>query len=138
MHQIEPDPMRNRLMMGPDGRVHVVTSLAEMNSPPREIEGRPAAEQQLGTSDHTGLPADCDSSLPGIRRAPQTGVCFSYSDGMPLTDREVARRALQGIRRMPQGGVCFSYDGGQGTSCFSYSAETLRPDGGTGTGCFAY
>jgi hypothetical protein len=41
---------------------------------------------------------------------PEGGICFSYSGGMPLTDRDAAQRALRDIRRAPgDGGVCFSY-----------------------------
>jgi hypothetical protein len=86
MRQIEPDPSaRNRLMMGPDGVVHVVPTGIRAVSPPGH-----------------------DTELPGVRRAPDGGVCFSYSAGMPM-DRDAARWALRDIRRMPQTGVCFSY-----------------------------
>jgi len=136
MRQIEPDfTARNRLMMGPDGTVHVVPASAGRNSPPPvEKDGRSAAEQQESTSSQTDLPSEPEAGLHGIRQAPGTGavcfsysapmpspegdilrapgdggICFSYATRRPLTDRDVARRALQDIRRMPEGGVCFSY-----------------------------
>ena len=111
MRQIEPDPTaQNRVMMGPDGTVHVVPAQVRRNSPsPAEMEDWAAAEEQAGTSSHTDVPSQRDLGLRGIRRVPAVGVCFSYSAPMPLTDRDVARRAVQDIRRIPQNGVCFSY-----------------------------
>ena len=113
MRQIEPDPTaHDRLMMGPDGAVHVVPARTRVVSPPGEMEVPPAGVQHVSASDRADLPTDVarqDTGLPGVRRAPAVGVCFSYSAGMPPTDRDAARRALRDIRRMPQGGVCFSY-----------------------------
>ena len=107
MRQIEPDPtVRNQLMMGPDGTVHFVPIRAGKKSQPSaEMEDQSAAKQQSSTD----LPSLRDAGLHGIRRVPDTGICFSYSVPAPLTDRDAALQALQGIRRMPEGGVCFSY-----------------------------
>jgi hypothetical protein len=126
MRQIEPDPTaHNRLMMGPDGAVHVVPAGTRAVPPPEAV-------------------AEHDTGLPGVRRAPAVGVCFSYSVGTPIDDSDT-ESGLRDIRRVPQGGVCFAYraevprlDGGQGGGCFRFLAETQRRDGGTGSGCFAY
>jgi hypothetical protein len=112
----DPTFLTDRLMMGPDGAVHVVPTATRAASPLGETEVRPAPAQQASASGLADLPANVakpDTGLPGIRRAPgDGGICFSYSAGMPLTDRDAARQALRDIRRTP----------GQGTSCFSYSA----------------
>lgn len=136
MRQIEPDSnAQNRLMMGPDGTVHVVS--AGKNSPPSaEMEGRSVAGQQ-------DLPSERDAGLHGIRRTPQGTSCFSYSAPMPPADGDAVRRALQDIQRTPDGGVCFRYSvpmpltdrdparqvlrgvrraPGKGSICFTYSA----------------
>jgi hypothetical protein len=109
MSQPEHPPfLADQLMMGPDGVVHVVPAGARSVSPPGEMEVRP----QASASDRADLSADVarqDTELPGVRRAPEVGVCFSYSVGIPPTDRDAAWRALRDIRRMPQTGVCFSY-----------------------------
>ena len=113
MSQPEHPPfLADQLMIGPDGAVHVIPAGTRAVSPPGEMAVQPAAVQQASASDRADLPADVarqDTGLPGVRRAPAVGVCFSYSAGMPPTDRDAARRALRDIRRMPQGGVCFSY-----------------------------
>jgi hypothetical protein len=111
MRSVEPDPAaRNQLMMGPDGTVHVVPARAGKNSSePVEKEGGYGTEQRASAPGLTNLQSERDADLLGIRRAPDGGVCFSYSVPMPLTDRDAARQALRDIRRMPQGGVCFRY-----------------------------
>ena len=79
MHQIEPDPpAQNRLMMGPDGTVHVVPSSAAKNSPAAELERLAGRGQRANTSGHINRPSDRDAGLLGIRRALDGGVCFSY------------------------------------------------------------
>lgn len=103
-----PSFLADRLMMGPDGAVHVVPAGTRAVSSPAEMEVQPAAVQQASASDRADV-AKHDTGLPGVLRAPDGGVCFSYSAGMPPTDRDAARRTLRDIRRMPQGGVCFSY-----------------------------
>lgn len=141
MHQIEPDPpAQNRLMMGPDGTVHVVPSSAAKNSPAAELEGRPGRGQRANTSGHINRPSDRDAGLLGIRRALDGGVCFSYSAPMPPTDRDAARQALQDIRRMPEGGVCFRYSVPMPLTDRDAALRGLRdiwrmPQGGV---CFSY
>jgi hypothetical protein len=114
MRQIEPDPTAlNRLMMGPDGAVHLIpTGTQKASPPPGEMEGRTAAAPQASASGREDLPANIavrDTGLPGVRRVPKGSICFSYSAGVPPTDRD-ARRALRDMRRMP----------GESSSCFSY------------------
>jgi hypothetical protein len=137
MRQIEPDPTAmNRLMIGPDGAVHIIPVGRRKASPPA---------QQASESGCEDLPANVatrDTGLPGVRRVPgDGGVCFSYSVGMPITDRDVARRVLRDIRRGPgDGGICFSYSGGMRPSDRDAARRALRdvrqaPQGGI---CFSY
>jgi hypothetical protein len=114
MRQIEPDPTAvNRLMMGPDGTVHVIPAGTAKAPPPGEMEGRPAAAQQASASICEDLSANVakrDTGLRGVRRVPEVGVCFSFSAGRPATDRDAVQRALRDIRRVPgTGAPCFSY-----------------------------
>jgi hypothetical protein len=146
MRQIEPDPTAvNRLMMGPDGAVHVIPPTTQKGSPPPgEMERRPAAAQQASASGREVLPANIaerDTGLPGVRRAPQGGVCFSYWAGMPVTDRDVARQVLRGVRRVPKGSICFSYSAGVPVTDRDAARQVLRgvrrvP--GEGAPCFSY
>lgn len=115
MRQIEPDPTAvNRLMMGPDGVVHVIPTGTRKSSPtPREMEGQPTAAQQASESGSADLPPSyrdaARQALRDVRRAPTGGICFSYSAAMPPSDRDAARLALRDVRRAPEGGICFSY-----------------------------
>jgi hypothetical protein len=146
MRQIEPDPAAvNRLMMGPDGAVHIIPTGTRKASPsPEEMEGLAAAKQQASTSGRADLPANAakrDTGLPDVRQAPGDGsICFSYSAGIPVADREVARQVLRGVRRMPTGSICFSYSVGMPPSGGDDARRALRevrrmPTGGI---CFSY
>jgi hypothetical protein len=114
MRQIEPHPNSvNRLMMGPDGAVHVIPAGIRNASAPGETEGRAVAAQQADSSGSVDPPAGVAKRaevLRDMRRMPGDGsICFSYSAVMPPSDRDAARRALRDVRRVPEGGVCFSY-----------------------------
>jgi hypothetical protein len=144
MSQSEHPPfLADQLMMGPDGAVHVVPAGTAAVSPPGEMEVQPTAVQHASASDRVHLPVDVaehDTGLPGVRRVPAVGVCFSYSVGMPPTDGEPARRALQGIRRAPDGGVCFSYSAPMPLTDRDAARQALRdirrmPQTGV---CFSY
>lgn len=59
MRQIEPDPTAvNRLMVGPDGAVHVISTGTRKVSPPGEMAGQPAAEPQASQSGRIDPPAE--------------------------------------------------------------------------------
>jgi hypothetical protein len=114
MRQIEPDPTAvNQLMMGPDGAVHVLPTASRKASPlPGEMERRPAVTHQASAFIREDRPASIakhDTELPGVRRVPEGGISFSYSAGVPTTDRDAAQRALRENRRAPEGTSCFSY-----------------------------
>jgi hypothetical protein len=91
---------------------------------------------------------------PDIRPGRTGGVCFSYSDGVPLgvRNRDAAQRALRDLPGMPAG-ACFSYSArvplsvrrvtptGHGSGCFSYSdgmPPGNRPRLPEGKICFSY
>jgi hypothetical protein len=146
MRQIEPDPTAvNQLMMGPDGAVHVLPAASRKASPlPGEMERRPAATHQASAFIREDLPASIakhDTELPGVRRVPEGGICFSYSADTPVTDRDAARQCLRGMRRMPgEGPICFSYSAGAPTTDRDAAQRALRdirrmPQGGI---CFRY
>jgi hypothetical protein len=136
MRQIEPDPTAmNRLMIGPDGAVHILPVGRQKASPPA---------QQASESGREDLPANVamrDTGLSGVRRAPgDGGICFSYSVSVPVTDRDGARRLLHGVRRAPTGAICFSYSGGMPPSDRDAARRVLRdvrrtPQGGV---CSSY
>jgi hypothetical protein len=144
MRQIEPDPTPvNRLMMGPDGAAHVLPTPSRKASPSGEMEGRTAAAQSASASAREDLPASIakrDTRLPGVRRVPEGGICFSYSTGAPVTDRDAARQVLRGVRRMPEVGGCFSYSAVPPVTDRDLAQRALReirraPEG---TSCFSY
>jgi hypothetical protein len=145
MRQIEPNPAAvNRLMMGPDGAVHVIpTGTRKVSLSPEEMEDRTAA-QQASASGRADLPANAakrDTGLPDVRQAPGNGsICFSYSAGMPVADCDVARQVLRDVRRMPTGPICFSYSTAMPPSHHDAARQAQRdvrraPEGSV---CFSY
>jgi hypothetical protein len=145
MRQLEPDPTAvNRLTVGPDGAVHVIPAGIRKASPPGEMGGQPAAAPQACESGNIDPPAEVAKPaevLRDIRRVPEVGVCFSYSVGMPVTDRDVARQVLRGVRRAPDGGICFSYSAGVPATdrdAAQWALRDIRRVPGEGAPCFSY